>query len=137
MRARHRRVLQDHGRPLVRGRLLADRDSTRAPPVVVVNEAAARRFFDRDDPLGKQIAFWGTRRTVVGIIGNENFHGSPTRRRSPSMRRWPRRRQRRRGGAAGAGGRRSGRRRCRRARRDPGASIRRWPCSASSRWPRR
>ena len=63
------------GVPLVRGRLLADSDSTRAPAVVVINEAAARRFFDRDDPLGKQISFWGTRRTVVGIIGNERFHG--------------------------------------------------------------
>jgi putative ABC transport system permease protein len=63
------------GVPLVRGRLLADSDTTTAPPVVVINEATARRFFDNQDPLGKQISFWGARRTIVGIVGNERFHG--------------------------------------------------------------
>jgi putative ABC transport system permease protein len=61
--------------PLVRGRLLADSDTTTAPPVVLINEEAAERFFAKDDPLGKQISFWGARRTIVGVIGNERFHG--------------------------------------------------------------
>ena len=61
--------------PLIRGRLLADSDTTTAPPVVLINEAAARRFFDRQDPLGKQINFWGTNRTIVGVVGNERFQG--------------------------------------------------------------
>ena len=61
--------------PLVRGRLLADSDSTSAPPVVLVNEATVRRFFAGQDPIGKQISFWGARRTIVGIVGNERFHG--------------------------------------------------------------
>jgi putative ABC transport system permease protein len=61
--------------PLVRGRLLADSDTTTAPPVVLINEEAAQRFFAKDDPLGKQISFWGARRTIVGVIGNERFHG--------------------------------------------------------------
>jgi predicted permease len=63
------------GLPLVRGRLLAEADGTKAPPVLVVNEAAARRFFLGRDPLGQQIAFWGARRTVVGVVGNERFQG--------------------------------------------------------------
>jgi len=61
--------------PLIRGRLLADSDTTTAPPVVLINEAAARRFFDGQDPLGKQINFWGTNRTIVGVVGNERFQG--------------------------------------------------------------
>jgi predicted permease len=61
--------------PLVRGRLLADSDTTTAPPVVLINEEAAQRFFAKDDPLGKLISFWGARRTIVGVIGNERFHG--------------------------------------------------------------
>ena len=61
--------------PLVRGRLLRDADATRAPAVLVVNEAAAARFFVAQDPIGKQIRFWGAARTVVGIVGNERFHG--------------------------------------------------------------
>jgi putative ABC transport system permease protein len=63
------------GVPLVRGRLLADSDTTLAPPVVLINEATARRFFESQEPLGKQITFWGARRTIVGVIGNERFHG--------------------------------------------------------------
>ncbi len=63
------------GVPLVRGRLLADSDTTNAAPVVLINEAAARRFFANQEPLGKQISFWGSQRTIVGIVGNERFHG--------------------------------------------------------------
>ncbi|HSC26123.1 MAG TPA: ABC transporter permease [Vicinamibacterales bacterium] len=63
------------GVPLVRGRALASSDGTTAPPVVVINEAAARRFFENHEPLGRQMEFWGARRTIVGIVGNERFHG--------------------------------------------------------------
>jgi putative ABC transport system permease protein len=63
------------GVPLVRGRLLTDSDNTAAPPVVVINETAAKRFFEGQEPLGKRIGFWGANRTIVGIIGSERFHG--------------------------------------------------------------
>jgi predicted permease len=59
--------------PLLRGRLLSDADHTTAPPVLLINEATARRFFDGHEPLGKQIAFWGANRTIVGVVGNERF----------------------------------------------------------------
>jgi predicted permease len=61
--------------PLVSGRYLADRDTTDGTPVVAINEAAARRFFGDRDPLGQQIAYWGAARTIVGVVGNERFHG--------------------------------------------------------------
>jgi putative ABC transport system permease protein len=41
----------------------------------VVNEAAARRFFEHRDPLGQEIRFWGAARRIVGVVGNERFHG--------------------------------------------------------------
>ena len=63
------------GVPLVRGRLLRDADTTASAAVVLINEAAARRFFDGHEPLGKQIDFWGSARTVVGVVGDERFHG--------------------------------------------------------------
>jgi putative ABC transport system permease protein len=66
---------QTMGVSLVRGRLFADSDTTTAAPVVLINESAARRFFENQEPLGKQISFWGARRTIVGIVGNEHFHG--------------------------------------------------------------
>jgi putative ABC transport system permease protein len=61
--------------PLVRGRLLSDSDATSSGPVVVVNEAVVDRFFPNQDPLGQKIRFWGTARTVVGVVGNERFQG--------------------------------------------------------------
>ncbi len=63
------------GVPLRRGRLLDERDGVDGPPVLLLNEAAARRFFPGQDPTGQRIAFWGLERTVVGIVGNERFLG--------------------------------------------------------------
>ena len=60
---------------LIRGRLLEERDGTTAPPVVLINEAAASRVFGEEDPLGRQIGFWGIRWTIVGIVGDERLHG--------------------------------------------------------------
>jgi putative ABC transport system permease protein len=74
-----RRVSPDYfrtlGVPLVRGRLLERSDDLEAQPVLLVNEAAAARFFVTQDPVGQQIAFWGMARRVVGIVGNERLHG--------------------------------------------------------------
>ena len=61
--------------PLLRGRLLSPGDGTAAPAVALINEAAAGRLFPGRDPLGEQLAFWGARRTIVGIVANERFHG--------------------------------------------------------------
>jgi putative ABC transport system permease protein len=63
------------GVPLVRGRLFTEHDSTSAGPVAAINQATAERLFDGQDPLGKRISFWGTQRTIVGVVGNERFHG--------------------------------------------------------------
>ena len=60
---------------LARGRLLRDADTTSAPPVVLINEAAADRFFKGREAIGARIAFWGAARTVVGIVENEKFQG--------------------------------------------------------------
>ncbi len=59
--------------PLVRGRLIDDRDSTNAAPVVLVNETAARTLFGGSDPLGQRVRVGGPDRpwrAVVGIVGD-------------------------------------------------------------------
>jgi putative ABC transport system permease protein len=68
------------GSSLLKGRALSDRDSETAPPVVVINAAAAQRFFPGANPLGKRIAVkyvgLGTANTtsrmreIVGIVSN-------------------------------------------------------------------
>jgi predicted permease len=64
--------------PLIRGRLLAETDlAPGAPPVVVINEEMARRYFPGQDPLGRRFKYgldpgadrpW---KTVVGIVADQ------------------------------------------------------------------
>jgi putative ABC transport system permease protein len=63
------------GLELVRGRFFRDADNTAAAPVAIINAAAARRFFPDREPIGGQIRFWGSSRTIVGIVADEKFHG--------------------------------------------------------------
>jgi putative ABC transport system permease protein len=43
------------GIPLIKGRDFTDRDDKKGPPVVIVNEAFARKHFPNEDPVGKRI----------------------------------------------------------------------------------
>jgi len=43
------------GIPLVRGRTFTDRDAAGAPDVVIINAAAAKRYWPDEDPLGRRI----------------------------------------------------------------------------------
>jgi putative ABC transport system permease protein len=61
--------------PLVAGRGFEDRDHAESPLVMLINQAAADRFFPDDDAIGSRITFWGMEREVVGIVGNERFYG--------------------------------------------------------------
>jgi len=58
------------GVPIVRGRGISEQDRPGAPPVVVVNEAFARRFWPGQDPIGKRLRSGGSTgpwRMVVGV----------------------------------------------------------------------
>lgn len=43
------------GLPLLRGRFFNNRDTEEAPPVVIINETMARRYWPGEDPIGKGI----------------------------------------------------------------------------------
>ncbi len=58
------------GAPLRRGRPFTDQDHTEAPRVVIANEAAVRRWFADQDPLGKRVNTNGVAREVVGIVAD-------------------------------------------------------------------
>lgn len=66
------------GLALESGRLLADTDTTAGPAVVLINSAARARLFADRNPLGAQLSFWGTGRTVVGVVEDEHFQGVTT-----------------------------------------------------------
>lgn len=57
--------------PVVRGRAISDRDDSRTPGVVVINEQAAAMYWPGKNPIGQRIAIDGIGRlTVVGIAKN-------------------------------------------------------------------
>ena len=56
--------------PLTRGRLIAAADRAGAPPVVLINEAAARTFWPGEDPIGKRASIGGDKARVIGIVGD-------------------------------------------------------------------
>jgi putative ABC transport system permease protein len=63
------------GIPLVRGRLLEDRDDAKAPKVAVVNEAFSARFLAGDEAIGKHLVLGDDRFEIVGVIGDVKQFG--------------------------------------------------------------
>ncbi|HEY7290758.1 MAG TPA: ABC transporter permease [Vicinamibacterales bacterium] len=55
--------------PVLRGRTFSSADADAAAPVVVVNEAFAKRYSPDREPLGRTIVASGSR-TIVGIVGD-------------------------------------------------------------------
>jgi len=63
--------------PLKRGREFTGHDVETSPRVVILNEAAARRYWPNDDPIGQRISIgaddeW---REIVGIVGDTRHEG--------------------------------------------------------------
>jgi predicted permease len=80
-----RRVTPDYLKvlrvPLLRGRHLTAFDRASAPLVVLVNDAAARKYWPGQDALGQRITVADKERVVVGVVGNIRHLGpeSPPR----------------------------------------------------------
>jgi predicted permease len=64
--------------PLLRGRHLTPFDRSSAPLVVLLNDAAARRYWPGQDALGQRITVADKERTVVGIVGDLRHLGPET-----------------------------------------------------------
>jgi putative ABC transport system permease protein len=64
------------GVPLVGGRFFTAQDQSNSAPVVIVNQALARRYLSGQDPIGKRIRAIGDDwRTVVGVVGDVRQSG--------------------------------------------------------------
>jgi predicted permease len=75
------------GIPIVRGRAFNQSDGLRGPPVVVLSQTAASRYFPNQDPIGRRVAtsFAVSGRAiaeVVGVVGDVIYTG-------PDEARWP------------------------------------------------
>lgn len=69
--------------PVLRGREFTDQDTTGAPPVALVNEALAKQFFPKENPVGQQIIighgvgpdFEEPARQIVGVVASTHEGG--------------------------------------------------------------
>jgi putative ABC transport system permease protein len=77
---RYFRVL---GIPVLRGRAFEDRDGTGAPPVVIVNNSFARKYFPGAEAIGQRVVFGkglgpefeDPTREIVGVVGDTKDNG--------------------------------------------------------------
>jgi putative ABC transport system permease protein len=63
------------GIPLLSGREFDERDAIGTPPVAIINETFANRFFAGEDPIGKRYVYGGPAPdnpwiTIVGVVGD-------------------------------------------------------------------
>jgi predicted permease len=68
--------------PLIRGRLLDERDQVGSLHTVVIDQEMANRYWPGEDPLGQRIRFGrtdGPMHTIVGIVGDVRFDGLHTK----------------------------------------------------------
>jgi putative ABC transport system permease protein len=71
------------GIPVLSGRALTPEDRAGSPPVALVNQAGARRFWPNESPIGKQVWFGTTGPfadrahpvQIVGVVGDVKYEG--------------------------------------------------------------
>lgn len=56
------------GIPILRGRGFRDTDRIDSPPVIVINENFAKRFWPGQDPIGKRVRTAGREHLVIGVV---------------------------------------------------------------------
>ena len=68
---------QTMGIPLVRGRGFTGHDAETSGNVAIINEAAARRYWPNEDPIGQRISIGATDdwREIVGVVGDTRHEG--------------------------------------------------------------
>jgi len=59
--------------PLLAGRDFKPEDNPNAPPVMIVNESFARRFFDGRDPVGHRVQVFAKPFTIVGMVKDSKY----------------------------------------------------------------
>jgi putative ABC transport system permease protein len=66
------------GIPLLQGRLPQDSNAENVPPVVIVNRALVRRYYDHENPIGKRVRTGANDqpwRTIAGVVGDVKTSG--------------------------------------------------------------
>jgi len=77
--------LKAMGTPLLRGRFLTEQDNESAPPVIVIDDSFARKYFPHEDPIGKHInlAIVDLHPEIVGVAAHVKHFGLDSDAREP------------------------------------------------------
>lgn len=70
--------------PVRRGRTYTDADRRDAEPVIIINDATARRFFPGTDPIDKQMRMGNYTLRVIAVVGDVRQRG-PAEEADPAM----------------------------------------------------
>jgi predicted permease len=66
------------GQPLIRGRGFTDADTATSQPVAVVNQAFVKKFFPKEDPIGRHFGIFDHKYAgafeIVGIVANAKYN---------------------------------------------------------------
>ncbi|HKW01352.1 MAG TPA: FtsX-like permease family protein, partial [Vicinamibacterales bacterium] len=69
------KYFETFGVRLISGRAFGPQDRAGSPPVVILNDAAARKYFAGQSPLGRFVR-WGSREVeVVGVVSDSKYDG--------------------------------------------------------------
>jgi predicted permease len=71
------RFFETVGQPVIRGRGLTDQDTATTQKVAVVNQAFVKKFFPKEDPIGKRFGVfeqkYSSMFTIVGIVADAKY----------------------------------------------------------------
>ncbi|HSY03703.1 MAG TPA: ABC transporter permease [Acidobacteriaceae bacterium] len=59
---------------MIEGRAFTDGDTENAPPVVIVDQTAAARYWPGQDPVGRRLKMWNSLWTVIGVAKNSTHY---------------------------------------------------------------
>jgi predicted permease len=65
------------GTPLLKGRFFTEQENEHAPPVVVIDEVFAQKYYPNEDPIGKRInlAILNSQPEIIGVAGHVKHWG--------------------------------------------------------------
>jgi putative ABC transport system permease protein len=69
------------GIPLLKGRYFTEQDRDKSPPVIIINDTMARRYWPGEDPIGRRMtlpSLGGISREIVGVVGDIKHSGLDT-----------------------------------------------------------
>jgi len=68
--------------PLLKGRVFSDQDRIDAPPVAVINQTLAQKYWPNEDPVGRSVRLLGDSivknnltATIIGVVGDVKHYG--------------------------------------------------------------